>query len=79
MYITHVATRCWPCAVWHNMLDIAAINAHVIYKKANNCTISRKNFILMLIEELRSTFVKSRQQGYDHPAANLCDILPSRK
>lgn len=53
LYSTRSASRRWPLAVWGNMLDIAAINACAIYKKATGNQISRRKFILELIEHLR--------------------------
>ena len=56
-YSTHSASRRWPVAVWCNILNIAALNAWILYKKAIRKTISRKNFILQLIEELRAQYI----------------------
>lgn len=53
MYSTHSTTRRWPVAVWDNILDIAALNAWVLYKLCTGKNISRKQFILDLIDELR--------------------------
>ena len=33
LYTTRSASRRWPVAVWSNILDIAAINSYVLYKK----------------------------------------------
>ena len=33
LYTTRSASRRWPVAVWGNILDIAAINSYVLYKK----------------------------------------------
>ena len=57
-YSTHSASRRWPVAVWCNILNIAALNAWILYKKATGKTISRKNFILQRIEELRAQYVR---------------------
>ena len=32
---TRSASQIWPVAVWGNILDIAAINSYVSYKKSN--------------------------------------------
>jgi hypothetical protein len=44
--------RRWPLAVFFNLLDIAAINAHILYNKALGTTISRRKYLKMLVEEL---------------------------
>lgn len=53
MYSTHSASRRWPLAVWANILDLTCINAWIIFKEATQQPISRRNFLLQLIEELR--------------------------
>ena len=34
-YSIKAGTRWWPIAVFHNILDLAGINAFVLYKKTN--------------------------------------------
>ena len=46
------ASRRWPVAVWGNILDIAAINSYVLYKRVTSNRIARRQFILMLVENL---------------------------
>ena len=53
LYSTRSASRRWPLAVWGNILDIAAINACAIYAKSTGIQLSRRQFILELIEHLR--------------------------
>ena len=52
LYTTRSASRRWPGAVWGNILDIAAINSYVLHKKVTNERITRRQFILMLVENL---------------------------
>ena len=52
LYTTRSATRRWPMSVWGNRLDIAAINAWILYKKSTRKQISRRKFILCLVETL---------------------------
>ena len=54
------ASRRWPLAVWGNILNIAAINTCVIYTKSTGIRLSRRKFILELIEQLRP---KKQQSG----------------
>ena len=50
----------WPIHVFYNILDLAAINAWVLFKESTGKTISRKQFILQLAEELRKPFLLER-------------------
>ena len=52
LYIAKSASRRWPAGVWSNILNIAAINFYVLYKKVKNKSITRRQFILMLVENL---------------------------
>ena len=54
-------SRRWPIHVFFNVLDLAAINAWVLYKEVTGVTISRREFILQLCEELRSEYIEDRQ------------------
>ena len=60
MYSTRCATRRWPVGVWCNVLDLAAQNSWIIYKKSTGKKISRKQFILELVEELRSQHTQAQ-------------------
>ena len=60
MYSTRCATRRWPVGVWCNVLDLAAQNSRIIYKKSTEKKICRKQFILELVEELRSQHTQAR-------------------
>ncbi|CAK9828056.1 hypothetical protein ANTRET_LOCUS5646 [Anthophora retusa] len=42
----------WPLQVFYNILDLAAINAWILYKECTGSKISRKEFIFCLAEEL---------------------------
>ena len=55
-YTTHAATRRWLLAVWTNLLDIAALNYRILYRKCSNSLISWQNFILLHIESLRDAY-----------------------
>ena len=39
LYSTRCATRRWPVAVWHNLLDICALNAWICFKEATGLKI----------------------------------------
>lgn len=65
-YSTKVASRRWPMVYFFNMLDIAAINAHTLYKRKYSMTkdrrqfISRKKFLYMLALSLVADCVSTR-------------------
>lgn len=42
----------WPLQVFYNILDLAAINAWILYKECTGSKISRKEFIFSLADEL---------------------------
>ena len=45
-------TRRWPMAVFFNCLDLAALNAWVLYREVTGSNISRRNFLLKLVTSL---------------------------
>ena len=55
MYSCKISGRRWPMQVFCNLLDLAVINAHVLYKEVLNVKLSRRKFILQLVEELISS------------------------
>lgn len=61
-YSVRSCTRRWPVHVFHNILDLAAINAWIIFKLVTGIKISRRNFILNLAEELRRAYMETRNQ-----------------
>ena len=77
LYSTRSASRRWPLTVWGNILDIVAINARVIFMKSTGMQISRRNFLLKLIEELtaKQTTMQSRESS-DKP---ICSVNSTRK
>jgi hypothetical protein len=50
---TKAGCRRWPLAVFYNILDFAAINAWIIFKKSTNRQVARRNFLLRLSSQLR--------------------------
>lgn len=54
MFSTRSGSRRWPLYILYNVLDICAINSWVLYTKVTGSTISRRQFMLQLIEELVS-------------------------
>ena len=63
------ATRRWPVAVWGNILDIAAINSWILFRQVTKENITRREFILILIEILIN-----KQPEASNTSANLGEI-----
>lgn len=53
LYSTKVSSRRWPLQMFYNVLDLAGINAYVVYKEVTGKKISRRQFLLKLVEELQ--------------------------
>ena len=71
-YTVKAGTRRWPVAVFYNILDIACINACVLYKKKTGDAISRRNFTFQLAIQLREAHV----QGKAAPQTQQHTVLP---
>ncbi|KAJ4428449.1 hypothetical protein ANN_24486, partial [Periplaneta americana] len=63
-YSVRSRTRGWSVHVFHNILDLTAINSWIVFKGVTGQKISRRNFILQLAEELHAEYVESRKQSY---------------
>lgn len=53
-YGVKASSRRWPLQVVYNILDLAVINAWILYKETTQRNILRKHFIFQLAEELES-------------------------
>uniref|UniRef100_A0A0K0G3K5 DDE_Tnp_1_7 domain-containing protein n=1 Tax=Strongyloides venezuelensis TaxID=75913 RepID=A0A0K0G3K5_STRVS len=51
-YTTKAASFRWPLQVFFNILDLAAINAWILYKECTGSKIFRKDFLFQLTKEL---------------------------
>ena len=51
-YTCRTGTERWPIHSFQNTLDLAVINAWILYKEVTNENISRRNFTCKLAEEL---------------------------
>ncbi|KAJ8271033.1 hypothetical protein GJAV_G00122010 [Gymnothorax javanicus] len=60
-YSVKGGTRRWPVAAFYNVLDLAAINAWVLYRQCMNENISRREFMLQLAQELRAEWMASKK------------------
>lgn len=61
MYSVKAATRRWPVVVFYNMLDMAAVNAWVLYKKCLGLKTPRRDFILELVNQLRADHMRTKR------------------
>ncbi|KAK7893479.1 hypothetical protein WMY93_022631 [Mugilogobius chulae] len=59
-YTVKGATRRWPLAVFYNILDLAAINAWVLFQQCTGTNISPRAFILELAKELRRDVLRAK-------------------
>ncbi|TNM96340.1 hypothetical protein fugu_016001 [Takifugu bimaculatus] len=56
-YTVRAGTWRWPVAVFYNMIDMAALNAHVLYQLCTGRQEKRVDFLLELARELAQTHV----------------------
>ena len=59
-YLFKAGTRRWPVAVFYNILDLAGINAFVLYKKRTGDKVSKRDFSLKLAIELLEDCILDR-------------------
>ncbi|KAL7827109.1 hypothetical protein SRHO_G00328270 [Serrasalmus rhombeus] len=82
-YTVRAGTRRWPVAVFYNLLDLAAMNAHVLYTACTGSTESRRVFLCALAEELRHRYRQEkelRKTPRPLPAPGKktqCQVLPA--
>lgn len=62
-YSTKSKSNRWPVQVFFNILDLAAINAWVLYKQTTGEKISRQEFLFQLAEELATEYRYIHEQG----------------
>ncbi|CAG6018109.1 unnamed protein product [Menidia menidia] len=60
-YIVRAGTRRWPVAVFYNMIDIAALNAHVLYQLCTGRKERRVDFLFELARELAHSHVDMKK------------------
>ena len=52
----------WPLQVFFNILDLAGINAWILYKETTGENISRQEFLFQLASELGDAYTKSKEK-----------------
>lgn len=60
-YTVKAPSRRWPVHTFYNVLDLAGINAWVLYKIINGSTMKRRDFLLQLGEELGTLSINNRK------------------
>ena len=78
-YTVNAASRRWPMQFFYNILDLAAINAHILYKLVTGSKISRRRYLLRLFEELRSRFVEEGKVNSHESSITNSSMQKSRK
>jgi hypothetical protein len=66
-YSVKPACRRWPVHAFANVLDLAAINAWIVFRKVTHSKISRRVFLQNLVTELAEGYQKRRQQSTVEP------------
>ncbi|XP_032410286.1 piggyBac transposable element-derived protein 4-like [Xiphophorus hellerii] len=59
-YSVRAGTRRWPVAVFYNMIDMAALNAHVLYQACTGVQERRVDFLVELAKELANSHVSEK-------------------
>ncbi|KAM9461429.1 piggyBac transposable element-derived protein 4-like [Clarias gariepinus] len=59
-YTVRAGTRRWPVAVFYNLIDMAAMNAHVLYQACTGVKERRVDFLAQLATELAEQFMQER-------------------
>ena len=68
-YSVQAPSRRWPVAVFYNILNLSIINSWIIYNQVNQSQISRRNYIIKLIEEINEYANKNEQNKVSTPVS----------
>ncbi|KAL4008950.1 hypothetical protein ACER0C_002802 [Sarotherodon galilaeus] len=60
-YTVRRGTRRWPVAVFYNMIDMAALNAHVLYQACNGTQERRVDFLVEFARELANSHMAGKK------------------
>ncbi|CAM4732750.1 unnamed protein product [Leuciscus chuanchicus] len=60
-YTVRTGTRRWPVAVFYNMIDMAALNAHVLYQACTGRQERQVDFLLELARELANSHMCAKK------------------
>lgn len=78
-YTVRAGTRRWPVHTFYNILDLAGINAHIIFNKISGKKMSRRTYLQKLIEELSSSYMESKGTQMDgNELEDSVDVIASK-
>ena len=60
-YRVNATSRRWPVQFFYNILDLAAVNAQILYKFVTWSKISRQWYLFQLFEKLCAKLVQERK------------------
>jgi hypothetical protein len=78
-YSVKAGSRRWPVQVFYNVLDLASINSWILYKAVTGQKISRRHFILQLVDQLRDPFCSQRNPVPPLEGSSEVDHCSARK
>jgi len=79
LYTVRAASRRWPVHSFYNLLDLAGVNACVVYNALNtDCQLSRHQFLLKLGEELVENYLAIKLSNARADAQNFQTLVKKR-
>ncbi|KAJ6642417.1 PiggyBac transposable element-derived protein 4, partial [Pseudolycoriella hygida] len=69
-YSVKASSRRRPVHVFYNVLDLAGLNAYIIYQQTTDKKISRFNFLMALVEYLRSPYLATKDSNNENEASS---------
>ncbi|KAL6458302.1 hypothetical protein MHYP_G00335330 [Metynnis hypsauchen] len=60
-YTVRSGTRRWPVAVFYNLIDISALNAHVLFQACTGVKERRSDFLVKLARELAQSHMAAKE------------------
>jgi hypothetical protein len=78
-YSVKASSRRWPVHTFYNILDLAAINAWIVYKSVTDKKMSRRSFIQCLAEELREEYREKLNQRHKNNVDELNTKNPLKR
>lgn len=84
-YSVKSGVRRWPLACFFNVMDLAGINAYILYKKVTGIKITRRAFMKILIEDLtksngaqEATVASNVERGVKRRKCSICTVNKTR-
>ena len=73
-YTVNAASQRWLVKYFFNILNLAAINAYILYKKLTGARITRRRFLLQLVEELCCKYVQAPRVKHQTKVTLCLDV-----